>query len=283
MYIFAHRKARGLLEGEYASIFHGRSLDFEDLRTYVPGDEVRDIDWKATARVGTPLVKRHKATRRQQLLFVVDTGRNMAAIARGGETKKDIAVMAMGILGSLALNHGDQVALVHGDPRGTHALPAQGTERHLEGLLQRVDAAATLGAGESRLAGQLEYAAARFKRRMLLVVLADEVAVDARITKVMRRLAAQHEILWVQIDDAELAGAEAAARASYDVAGMGPVLTVLAADLELARDYARDAAARAEALTGLLVSRGIAMARIGHTGQVVQSLFALLERHRRAQ
>jgi uncharacterized protein (DUF58 family) len=283
MYIFAHRKARGLLEGEYASVFHGRSLDFEDLRAYVPGDEVRDIDWKATARVGAPLIKRHVATRRQQLLFVADTGRNMAAVARGGETKKDIAVMAMGVLGSLALNHGDQVGLVHGDSRGTHARPAQGTESHLEALLQRVDVAATLAAGGSRLAEQLEYAAARFKRRMLLVVLADEVGVDARITKVVRRLAAQHEILWIQIDDAELAGAGAAAGASYDVAGMEPVLTALAADPELARDYARAVAARAGALTGLLASQGIVMARIGHTGEVVQSLFALLERHRRAQ
>ena len=137
MYIFAHRRARGMLDGEYASVFRGRSLDFDDLRDYVPGDEVRDIDWKATARVGTPLIKRYVATRRQQLLFVADTGRNMAATALGGEIKKDIAVMAMGVLGSLAIRHGDSVALVHGDGAASQAMPAKGTESHLEQLLRR--------------------------------------------------------------------------------------------------------------------------------------------------
>ncbi len=58
MAIFAHRKARGMLDGEYGSVFRGRSLDFDDLRAYIPGDDVRDIDWKASARFGSPLIKR---------------------------------------------------------------------------------------------------------------------------------------------------------------------------------------------------------------------------------
>ena len=50
MYIFAHRRARGVLDGEYASIFRGRSLDFDDLRDYAPGDAIRGGDWQATDR-----------------------------------------------------------------------------------------------------------------------------------------------------------------------------------------------------------------------------------------
>ena len=50
LFVHARRRSRSLLEGEYASVFHGRSLDYDDLRDYVPGDEVRDIDWRATAR-----------------------------------------------------------------------------------------------------------------------------------------------------------------------------------------------------------------------------------------
>src|SRR6478735_5361178 len=98
MALFAHRKARGMLDGEYGSVFRGRSLDFDDLRAYVAGDDVRDIDWKASARHGSPLIKRYVAVRRQTVLLVTDTGRNMAADARDGEPKKDIAILALGVL-----------------------------------------------------------------------------------------------------------------------------------------------------------------------------------------
>lgn len=281
MYIFAHRKARGMLDGEYASVFRGRSLDFDQLRAYVPGEEVRDIDWKATARVGMPLIKEYVATRRQELLFVADTGRNMAAVASGGESKKDIAVMVMGVLGQLALKHGDSVALVHGDSRKSTALPAKGTESHLERLLRIMDST-TLTAAPSDLFAQLEYVGAHYRRRMLLVVVADEVLADDRCARILRRLAAQHEILWIQIEDAVLAGDDALLGKGYDVVGLDPVLTLLAQDPALAHDYAQAVAARASALDKLLAARGIARAKIGHTDQVLGRVFSLLERHRRA-
>ncbi|MHA7269162.1 DUF58 domain-containing protein [Arthrobacter sp. HLT1-20] len=281
MYIFAHRRARGMLDGEYAAIFRGRSLDFDDLRDYVPGDEVRDIDWKATARVGTPLIKRYVATRRQQLLFVADTGRNMAATALGGEIKKDVAVMAMGVMGSLAIRHGDAVALVHGDGASSLALPAKGTESHLEQLLRRMDAAG-LHSGPSDLCARLEYVAAHYKQRLLLVVMADDVVADERLAAVLRRLRAQHEILWVQVADAALAGPNAVEGAGRDVAGLETVLMLLAQDPVLANSYVEATAARALALAELLQRNGIAATHIGSTAEVLSKVFALLERHRRA-
>ena len=83
--IHAHRKVRGVLDGEYGSIHKGRSMDFDDLREYVLGDDVKDIDWKATARSGRPLVKRYVATRQHAVMLVVDTGRSMAALADADE------------------------------------------------------------------------------------------------------------------------------------------------------------------------------------------------------
>lgn len=285
MYIFAHRRARGVLDGEYASIFRGRSLDFDDLRDYVPGDEIRDIDWKATARVGTPLIKRYVATRRQQVLFVADTGRNMAATSRGGDIKKNIAVMVMGVMGLLATRHGDSVALVYGDGGTTSALPAKGTESHVENLLRQMDGA-SLARGSSDLCARLEYAASHIKTRTLMVVIADEVTADERLAKVLRRLKAQHEIMWVEIADAVLAGTDAVHSAhgtGTDVEGMAQVLLLLASEPELARNYADAAAERARGLAELLQSNGIASSSIGASAQVMKEVFALLERHRRAR
>lgn len=283
MFIFAHRKARGLLDGEYASVFKGRSLDFQDLRNYVPGDEVRDIDWRATARSGTPLVKRYIAARKQRVLFVVDTGRNMAAVAHGGESKKQLAVMAMGVMGSLAINHGDSVSLVHGNASGSYLAQEASTEGTLEGLLRIVNDVPSTTGPVSQLLTQLEYTATHIRRRHLLVVIADQIAYSEALDAVVRRLSAQHEILWIQIEDAVLAGEAVIDHEQVlDVNGVGLLLSILEGKPQIVADYHQAEEERTEGVANMLRRRGIAMASVKHSEEVVGSMFRLLERHRRA-
>ncbi|MEV8132115.1 DUF58 domain-containing protein [Pseudarthrobacter oxydans] len=285
--IFAHRKARGMLDGEYGSVFRGRSLDFDDLRAYIAGDEVRDIDWKATARHGSPLIRRYVAVRRQTVLLVTDTGRNMAAAARSGETKKDIAVMALGVMGYLAHRHGDVVGLVSGDSAGTTALPAKGGEAHLERLLRRVDSAATLDAAPSRLEDQLDHVARTIKGRNLLFVVADEVAASPATSRLLRRLQAQHEILWLTVRDARLVPDEPLLPLdevpdSYSVSGSYPLPAHLVRDPAVVSAYATAVAERDTGRKAMLRQAGITEGEVAGSRDVVSALFALLERHRRA-
>ncbi|WP_427116864.1 DUF58 domain-containing protein [Pseudarthrobacter scleromae] len=287
MAIFAHRKARGMLDGEYDSVFRGRSLDFDDLRAYIPGDEVRDIDWKASARHGSPLIRRYVAVRRQTVLLVTDTGRNMAAAARSGETKKDIAVMALGVMGYLAHRHGDVVGLVSGDSGGTTAFPAKGGEAHLERLLRRVDSAATLDAAPSRLEVQLDHVARTIKSRNLLFIVADELAASPATSQLLRRLQAQHEILWLTVRDAGLVPDEPLLPPdqvpdSYSVSGSYPLLAHLARDPAVASAYATAVAERDTGRKAMLRQAGITEGEVACSRDVVTALFALLERHRRA-
>lgn len=153
----AQRRVAGLLDGAYASIHAGRSLDFADLRAYVPGDDVKDIDWNATARGDEVLVKRYVGDRKHTIMVVVDTGREMAGTAaiarpacrgrvrvdrgvgsRCGRTRErqpgkattrsgtsesvapvpmvsesvaDVAITVAGLLGWLAVGHGDYVSI----------------------------------------------------------------------------------------------------------------------------------------------------------------------------
>jgi uncharacterized protein (DUF58 family) len=287
MAIFAHRRARGMLDGEYGSVFRGRSLDFDDLRAYIAGDEVRDIDWKATARHGSPLIRRYVAVRRQTVLLVTDTGRNMAAAARSGETKRDIAVMALGVMGYLAHRHGDVVGLVSGDSAGTTALPAKGGEAHLERLLRRVDSAATLDAAPSRLEVQLDHVARTVKGRNLLFVVADEVAASPATSRLLRRLQAQHEILWLTVRDARLVPDEPLLPLdevpdSYSVSGSYPLPAHLVRDPAVVSAYATAVAERDTGRKAMLRQAGITEGEVAGSRDVVSALFALLERHRRA-
>jgi len=282
MAIFAHRKARGMLDGEYGSVFRGRSLDFDDLRAYVPGDEVRDIDWKASARHGSPLIKRYAAVRRQTVLLIADTGRNMAAEARDGETKKDIAVMALGVVGYLAHRHGDVVGLVCGDANGSRAIPAKAGESHLERLLREVDSATAPDSGPSNIDGQLEHVARTVKGRYLLFVVADERAADAGTEQLLRRLRAQHEILWLTIRDADLVGERQAGQDAVSVADSALLPGHLASSPGVLAAYARAAVERDAGRHAMFRRAGITEGHVTGSAGVMTELFALLERHRRA-
>jgi uncharacterized protein (DUF58 family) len=286
MSLLAHRRTLDLLEGGYASVHHGRSHDFDDLRAYVAGDDVKDIDWKATARHGEPLVKRYIASRRQHLVLVVDTGRNMAATAAGGETKKDIAVMAAGALGYIAATHGDTVSLVLGDESGTRALPSGGTEAHLEMLLRRIDARVSLDSARSDLVGVLDWVARGVRRRSMLLVVTDDVVLDERLTRLLRRLRAQHEIVWLTVGDADLMtrdGGGARAHDVYDVHEMAGLPAYLRENRELRHEFDRADESLHDQTESGLRSLGISSERVGSRSAVVPALFALIEKHRRAR
>jgi uncharacterized protein (DUF58 family) len=282
MAIFAHRKARGMLHGEYGSVFRGRSLDFDDLRAYIPGDDVRDIDWKASARFGSPLIKRYVAVRRQTVLLITDTGRGMAAESRDGETKKDVAVMALGVVGYLAHRHGDVVGLVCGDRNGTRSIPAKAGEPHLERLLREVESSTSLASGPSRIEDQLEYVARNVKGRFLLFVVSDEHAAGPDTEQVLRRLRAQHEILWLTIRDADLAGEGHSRQDAFSVADSSVLPAHLAASPAIAAAYAKAAGEREAARQAMLRRTGITQGHVTGSSVVMTELFALLERHRRA-
>src|SRR3978361_2478383 len=105
---FFGRDTSGFLEGGRYALVHTRSLEFDDLRPYVPGDDVRDIDWKASARSGGVLVKRFVSEKHHKILLVADAGRNMSALAPSGELKRDVAGHIMGAVGLIARRRSDQ-------------------------------------------------------------------------------------------------------------------------------------------------------------------------------
>lgn len=282
LFVHARRASRSRLEGEYASVFHGRSLDYVDLREYVLGDEVRDIDWKATARHRSPLVKRYVATRKQNLLLVVDTGRGMAATTSSGEVKKDVAVMVCGLIGYLALRHGDLVGLVRGTASSSTSHALRGTETHLELLLRAISAATRLDGDSSNLATQLNWVVRTLRRRLMLVIVADDRDLDPELEGLLRRLHVQHEILWITVADADPTRL-GAGRTAYDVADDHVLPDQVRLDPKVRAAHAAAVEARVRATGELLDRRGISHLRIGSSTDVVPGVFRLLERQRRGR
>lgn len=278
--IHAHRKARGWLDGEYTSVFHGRSLEFDDLRPYVAGDEVKDVDWKATARLGSLMTRRFVASRKQTVVLVVDTGRAMAATAQSGESKLDLAILAAGTMGYIAARHGDLVALVAGDAEHTRFLRGQSTDAHLERLLQTVHANTRIDGAHSDLGKQLAYVGRAFSSGRIVVVVADDKALDEPERVQLARLAVRHEVLWVTIADADLMAASLAPRAMSDVDSASALPSFVRDDPALRAEFESSVARQVGASADLFDGLAISSQRVTSEADVVPALFRLLERHR---
>lgn len=278
MFLHSRRKVMHLLEGQYTSLLRGRSMDFDDLREYVPGDEIKDIDWKATARSGgVPLVKRYVAERKHRVLFVVDRGRNLRARAAGGGDKREMAITAMGVLGYLALRHGDEVGLVTGDEHDVTQLPFRGSQSALERALRTVHEAASLDGARSDLLGLLERVRRTVKRKLFLVVIADEMVWDDYLSTLVRRLAAQHEFIWLQLGDADPRMRGEAGERTYDVSGAWRMPTLLADDPMIAREYEYVQAKQLRDMTDDFDRSAVSFARLEHDDDVIPELLRLLK------
>lgn len=102
--------ASDLMAGEYASAFHGRGMEFHEVREYVPGDDVRGIDWNVTARMGQPFVKVFREEREMTIMLMVDVSASMAV--GEGRSRRAAAAELASILAWLAIRSNDRVGLL---------------------------------------------------------------------------------------------------------------------------------------------------------------------------
>lgn len=203
LFIHSSRKSTHALDGAYASLLRGHSLDFDDLRAYEYGDQIRDIDWKATARLGSAVVRRSLATRMHTVLFAVDTGLPMTALAHDERPKKDLAILAVGALGLLSLRHGDDFTVVAGDAEGVRRRDIGRSEAALEHALRAIDERIGSARAESDRDGLLSFIVRTIRRRMIVVVVTDDAPLTETTERLLRRLRVQHDVLWIALRDAD--------------------------------------------------------------------------------
>jgi uncharacterized protein (DUF58 family) len=122
--------ANDLMVGAYHSQFKGRGMDFEELREYVPGDDVRTIDWNVTARMRRPFVKLHREERELSVMLVLDVSAS-GEFGSGGRTKRELATEIAGTLAFSAMRNGDKVGLLLFTEEVELFLPPRKGRRHL--------------------------------------------------------------------------------------------------------------------------------------------------------
>lgn len=273
---------RGLLEGGRYALLHSRSLEFDDLRPYVRGDDVRDIDWKASARSGSVLIKRFVDEKHHKILLVADAGRNMTAQAPSGEAKIDVAANILGAFGLITLKRADQIGMVYGDDRGCVNIRQGRGETHIESMLHRFYGHVLAKPGASDIACQLDYVATHYRHQMLIVVVSDEPESDGRLEEAVSRLAGRHDVMWAMVSDVPAVGTADANEDGYDVASGRFVIGGANLGPRVVAAYRRAEQRRRGELEEFMTAHSIAHTTVGGSGQIRSRLVGMTEVFARA-
>lgn len=202
--LYTKRKTSDLLDGDYSSMQHGRSLDFDDLREYRYGDDINYIDWKSSSRVGKPLVRRYFADRKHDVLFIGDTGKKMTGDTPAGESKEHIALMAFGVAAYILGKQGVNYALSYCTDESSRISSFTSGPSHLEELLGSYRKAIECGTPKQSFYDTLLNSAAIFSRHMIMIIITDAEGLAEMDAGLIKRLIYYNDVYIFKIEDALL-------------------------------------------------------------------------------
>ena len=272
------RKLLSIMDGQHSALRQGRGWEFMDLAPYRPGDDVREIDWAATARTGSPIIKRHEATANLQVMLVVDTGREMGALAPSGETKEEIALAACEAIAWLSVARGDQIGLVAGDDERVRFMPARSGNAHAETVLRRIEEDITLASPHANVPKLLARVRTVTRRRSLIVIVTDSTQPTAtrETDDLIKSLSVRHQVILISIEDIDPTTLEKGTEV-VDV-NEGPLPDFLLRDSQLAGEAANVVAMRRAAVKQLLDQRGVIHVDVSSSEEIPHALMRALER-----
>ena len=195
--IQTNRAVNDVLAGEYLSAFKGAGMEFEEVREYQPGDEVRSIDWNVTARQGRPYVKRFHEERELTVMFAVD----MSGSGRFGstnQTKNELSAELCALLSFSAVRGNDKVGmLLFTDKVERFIPPAKGVSHALR-LIREVLGYQAEGNGTD-IAAALDYLGRVIRRRCVVFLISDFQGTDFR--RQLGVLSKRHDVIAVSVGD----------------------------------------------------------------------------------
>ena len=251
--IYTSKAVNDVLAGEYHSVFKGRGMEFDEVREYTPGDEIRTIDWNVTARTGQPYVKRYVEERELTVTFVVD----LSASGTFGSTEKlknEVAAELCALLAFSAIKNNDKVGLiVFTDVIELYIPPKKGLShvlRLIRDLLNFKPRQTRTDIGQA-----LDYLGRVSHRRAVVFLVSDFQAADyeQRLRVVSRR----HDLIAVSISDPRETQLPNVGLVELEDAETGEHVLVDTGSEAVRREYEKLGRERAGRLAELLRAGGI--------------------------
>lgn len=190
-----------VFQGAYKSRFKGRGMEFEEVREYVPGDEVRTIDWNVTARMQTPYVKTFKEERELTVMLLVDLSRSLQ-FGTTLKLKKEVIAEIGALLAFSAIKNSDKIGLILFSDRIELFVPPKKGVRHVLRLVRELLVREPVGS-KTDIKGALTFLGKVLSRSSICFLLSDFIGNN--FEKELRLTAKKHDLIGLRIfDDKEM-------------------------------------------------------------------------------
>jgi uncharacterized protein (DUF58 family) len=195
--IRTNRLVNESLAGEYHSVFKGRGMEFDEVREYTPGDDVRTIDWNVTSRMGHPYVKKYVEERELTVMLLVDASAS-GDFGTVGSTKRAMAAEVCALLAFSAIRNNDRVGLLVFTDREERYVPPRKGRNHVLRVIREVLTYEPLGL-RTNLTLALESLARGVRRRSVAFVVSDFL--DAGFERALRLANRKHDLIALTLSD----------------------------------------------------------------------------------
>ena len=180
--ILTNRLIDDQLAGDYHSTFKGQGVEFDEVRPYIAGDDVRTIDWNVTARTGVPYIKRYSEERELTILFLVDVSGSQSYGSRS-RSKMELAAEVTALLALTAIRNQDKIGLILFSDKIVKYIPPRKGRDSVMRLVREVLAAEDEAKGGTDVEGVLKFLNGVQKRRAVVFLVSDFLASTAPSTK----------------------------------------------------------------------------------------------------
>ena len=285
--ILTNRLIDDQLAGDYHSTFKGQGVEFDEVRPYEAGDDVRAIDWNVTARTGVPYIKRYSEERELTILFLVDVSGSQSYGSRG-RTKSDLAAEVTALLALTAIRNQDKVGLVLFSDRIVKYIPPRKGRDSVMRLAREVLAASEDAEGGTDIAGALKFLNGVQKRRAVVFLVSDFLASgtapqtgDEGLRRLLRATASHHDMICVPVSDPAESALPDAGLLELEDPETGELVLVDTSSAEVRRSFAERAATEREELERFFVRSRIESMPLSTDRPYIDEVRALFRRRAR--
>jgi uncharacterized protein (DUF58 family) len=271
------RLVNSSFSGRYHSVFKGRGMNFEEVREYTPGDEIRSIDWNVTARMNAPYVKKFTEERELTVMLLVDVSAS-GSFGSVELSKRELAAEVAAILAFSAINNSDKVGLLlFSDEVELFIAPKKG-RLHTLRLIREMLYFQPRGK-RTNLAAALEYLNKVISRRAVVFVISDFLASD--YTKPLTVASRRHDLVAMPVLDPGEERLPDVGLVTFEDAETGEQIEINTSSSAVRRAFAAEEGRRRKNLDKLFGSRGMDVVPLATDEDYLVALRAFFERRER--
>ena len=244
------------LSGDYHSTFKGQGVEFDEVRPYMVGDDVRTIDWNVTAKTGVPYIKRFSEERELTIMFMLDVSgsQSYGSVRR---SKMELAAEVTALLALTAIRNQDKIGLVLFSDKIVKYIPPRKGRDSVMRLVREVLAAEDEASGGTDIGAALRFLNGVQKRRAVVFLVSDFLEEERRFEKLLRATARHHDIVCVPVSDPAEREIPDVGLVELEDPETGELALVDTSSAKVRREFAANAEAEAEELRRFLLKTGI--------------------------